>query len=663
MSAAATPSSVRDLAVRPTTGVVNFFAHHGIWAPGVRLLRKVSFTSKAMFVCLAFLVPIGLLLVAFLQTIQETLKSTSDKRAGVLMLQQVEPWTNEVQTQRRMVMTGMSRSVDIDAINAKLASVKSVFDSKPGGIDGNSALDRALSAHNALASGTRVANDAADTVERLQGYVDATRALRNTILDLTNLSIDAEPAIYCVMSVSTTVMSDVIESVSRSLALAGAAREGGQSAQASRLLYAVWYDGQQQLDTISDQLARAALADPTVTARLRIAGTVAAAKAFYAASQKRWFDDVFSASTDALNGPGQVAVDALQKSSTDGLTRLDELLQARSAKATDQRNLVIAVVLVSLATVVYLFYCFFLVMNGGLSEVERHLHAMSAGDLTTTPRPWGKDETARLMATLADMQGALRSIVIDVRGASDGLVESANEIASASRDLSTRSEQAAASLEGSATAMEEISQTVQQTANSTRSAADIASANAGVAAAGGKTIAEVIRTMSGVKSASSKIGDIIGLIDGIAFQTNLWALTAAVEAARAGEHGRGFAVVASEVRSLAQRTAAAAKEIKGLIVDSGERADAGSRIVVQAGQQMGEMVSTAEALKSLMSQVLVSTSEQSLGITLVGESLQTLDLQTQQNAALVVETAAAAAGLHAQAMALNERVARFKLLA
>jgi methyl-accepting chemotaxis protein len=641
--------------------MLDFFAHHGVWAPGVRLFRKVNFTTKALFVSLAFMVPITLLLVAYLQTIQESLNFTSDERAGVKMLSEVEPWTIEVQKQRRLVMSGMSRGVDVDAINAKLVPVKAVFEGKPGGIDGNAALEKALIAHKALVAVAQGGNDAARVADALQAYVEATRSLRNTVLDLSNLSLDPEQATYYVMSVSTTVLSDVIESISRSRALAGSARDGAQTAQQSRVLYAVWYDGQQLIDTISDQVARAALADPTVTARLPIASTLAAARDFYAASEKKWFGDTFSAGTDALNSPGQAAVDALRKSSADGVKLLDELLEARSTKATHLRNLTIAIVVVSLATVMYLFYSFFLVMSGGLSEVERHLRAMTDGDLTTSPRPWGNDEAARLMTTLADMQGALRSIVTDVRGASDGLVNASNEIATASSDLSMRSEQAAASLEESASAMEEISQTVQHTADSTRSAADIATNNALVAAAGGKTIAEVISTMSGVKASSSKIADIIGMIDGIAFQTNILALNAAVEAARAGEQGRGFAVVASEVRSLAQRSAAAAKEIKGLITDSGERVDSGSRVVVQAGEQMNEMVSTAEQMKSLMSQVLTGTSEQSAGIKMVGDSLQTLDQQTQANAALVEETAAAASSLHDQAIALSERVARFRL--
>ncbi|CAN5921070.1 hypothetical protein BH11PSE8_BH11PSE8_43530 [soil metagenome] len=646
---------------RPAVGVFDFFAHHGIWAPGVRLFRKVNFTSKALFVSLAFMVPITLLLVAYLRTTQESLNFTSDERAGVQLLLRIEPWTIEVQKQRRLVMSGMTSGVDLPAIDATLASAKALFESKPGGIDGTAALEKALLAHKALVAAAQGANDAAHVTEPLQAYVDATRALRNTVLDISNLSLDPEQATYYVMSVSTTLLPDVIESVSRSRALSGAAKDGAQTASQSRLLFAIWYDGQQLLETIADQVARAALADASVTGRLPVANTLASTRSFYTASEKQWFGEAFSASIEALNAPGQVAVDALRKSSADGMGLLDELLEARSTQATYLRNATILVVIVSLATVIYLFYCFFLVMSGGLTEVERHLRAMTDGDLTTSPRPWGHDEAARLMTTLSAMQAALRSIVTDVRGASDGLVTASNEIATASSDLSMRSEQAAASLEESASAMEQISQTVQHTADSTRSAADIATTNATVAGEGGRTIAEVISTMSGVKASSSKIADIIGIIDGIAFQTNILALNAAVEAARAGEQGRGFAVVATEVRSLAQRSAAAAKEIKGLITDSGERVDTGSRVVVQAGQQMGELVATAQRMKTLMSEVLNGTSEQSAGIKLVGSSLQALDQQTQQNAALVEETAAAASSLHDQAIALADRVARFKL--
>jgi len=309
----------------------------------------------------------------------------------------------------------------------------------------------------------------------------------------------------------------------------------------------------------------------------------------------------------------------------------------------------------------YLFHSFTLVMSGGLSEVERHLKAMTDGDLTTVPRPWGKDEAARLMTTLGEMQHSLRGIVTEVRSASDGLVHASDEIASASMDLSQRSEQAAANLEESASTMEQISTKVQLTAETTRAASNLAGENATGAGDGGKTIVKVIETMRQVHESSSRISEIIGVIDGIAFQTNILALNAAVEAARAGEQGKGFAVVASEVRSLAQKSASAAKEIKTLINDSVERVQAGTRVVNEAGGQMTALVGKAERMNLLMSEVLASTDEQSSGVRVVGSSLQALDQQTQQNAALVEQTAAAARSLHDQANALADRVSRFRL--
>jgi len=651
----------RPLAEQQPSGLLDFFAHHGVWAPGVRLFRLVNFTTKAALVSFAFLVPLVLLLFAYLQTVQQSLEFTRTERAGIKLLAQIEPWLIEVQKQRRLVVSGTVPGVDMPAIDATLRPVQALFDARPDGLDGKDALAKALQSHQAVAAAARGSSDPKQLAEPMQAYVDAVRGLRNAVLDLSNLSLDPEQATYYVMSASTTVVSDVIESVSRSRGMAGADDRDGQSVQRSRLLYAGWYAGKQQLDALSDQVARAAAAEPSVAARLPVSDAVLAAKAFYDASERAWFGERFTGSVDALNPVGERATDALRKVSSDGIQLLDQLLDARAASATQLRNLTLTITVLSLLTVLYLFYCFFLVMSGGLAEVERHLRAMTDGDLTSSPRPWGQDEAARLMGTLADMQQALRAIVSDVRGASDGLVHASDEIATASLDLSQRSEQAAASLEESASAMEQISTTVQNTADSTRTAAELAASNSRIAETGGGTIGEVISTMQGVQTSSSKIADIIGVIDGIAFQTNILALNAAVEAARAGEQGKGFAVVATEVRALAQRSANAAREIKTLITDSAERVALGGRVVGLAGQQMGELVSTADEMKALMARVLGSTSEQTSGIRLVGESLQTLDQQTQQNAALVEETAAAARSLRDQAVALADRVARFKL--
>ncbi|MCX2861270.1 methyl-accepting chemotaxis protein [Paucibacter sp. PLA-PC-4] len=309
----------------------------------------------------------------------------------------------------------------------------------------------------------------------------------------------------------------------------------------------------------------------------------------------------------------------------------------------------------------YFFVSFFKVMEGGLNETRRHLHAMTEGDLTTSPSPWGRDEAAQLMRDLSAMQASLRHMVLRVRRSSDEIVHSSDEIASGAMDLSARTEQAAANLEESAASMEQIAATVRTSAEHTAEASGLARGNAQTAADGGRVMQEVVETMEGIRGASARIADIIGTIDGIAFQTNILALNAAVEAARAGEQGRGFAVVAGEVRMLAQRSADAAREIKTLIGGSVEQVENGTTIVRRAGETIAQIVGGSQRVDQLLGEVATGTREQSMGIAQIGQAVQELDRATQQNAALVEETAAAAASMKQQADELAAEVGRFRL--
>ena len=318
-------------------------------------------------------------------------------------------------------------------------------------------------------------------------------------------------------------------------------------------------------------------------------------------------------------------------------------------------------VLLTLVVGGYLFLSFYRVMDGGLKETRRHLRAMTSGDLTTSPAPWGHDEAAQLMTELRDMQEALRTMVLRVRQSSDEIVHSASEIASGALDLSRRTEHTASNLEESAASMEQITATVHSGAENTQEASQMARRNAAVASDGGRVMREVVGTMEGIRASSAQIGDIIATIDGIAFQTNILALNAAVEAARAGEQGRGFAVVASEVRSLAGRSAAAAKEIKVLIDSSVQQVATGTGVVRKAGATIEDIVATSQRVNELLSEVATGAREQNQGITQIGQSVQELDRMTQQNAALVEETAAAASAMQGQAHQLAQEVARFKL--
>ena len=319
------------------------------------------------------------------------------------------------------------------------------------------------------------------------------------------------------------------------------------------------------------------------------------------------------------------------------------------------------VVLVALLFGGYLFQCFYKVMDGGLQETRRHLRAMTDGDLTTSPSPWGRDEPAQLMVELRLMQESLRGMVARVRQFSDEIVHSSSEIATAADELAGRTEHTAANLEESASAMQEIAVTTRSSTENTHEAAQVAEHNAQVAEAGGRTMHEVVTTMESIRESSSRIGEIIGTIDGIAFQTNLLALNAAVEAARAGDQGRGFAVVAGEVRSLAQRSADASREIKKLISGSVSQVAAGTEVVRGAGATIGEIVTSSQRVNQLLGEVATSASEQSRGIGQVEKAVQELDHMTQQNAAMVAETAAAAVTMRTQAHNLADELARFKL--
>ncbi len=286
--------------------------------------------------------------------------------------------------------------------------------------------------------------------------------------------------------------------------------------------------------------------------------------------------------------------------------------------------------------------------------------AIANGDLSILIDTDGQDQDS-LLAEMKEMRNSLVDIVGQVRSGTETIGTASREIAAGNIDLSSRTEMQASSLEKTASAMEELTSTVKQNADNAREANQLASAASDVAIKGGKVVSEVVDTMSSIDASAKKIVDIIGVIDGIAFQTNILALNAAVEAARAGEQGRGFAVVASEVRNLAQRSAGAAKEIKMLIDDSVEKVSAGSKLVGQAGVTMEEVVSSVRRVTDIMSEIANASQEQSAGIEQVNHSIIEMDAMTQQNAALVEEAAAAAQSLQDQANELSRVVSIFKL--
>ncbi|MBA2723809.1 MAG: HAMP domain-containing protein, partial [Methylibium sp.] len=296
-----------------------------------------------------------------------------------------------------------------------------------------------------------------------------------------------------------------------------------------------------------------------------------------------------------------------------------------------------------------------------LRELQRAVHAVAEGDLTQRFHSEQRDEIGDVIREVEGMRARLLTTMGTVRASVDSISTASSQIATGNQDLSSRTEQAASSLQQTSSSMEQLSGNVRQSADAAREANTLAGSASATAAKGGAVVAQVVTTMQDINASSKKIADIIGTIDGIAFQTNILALNAAVEAARAGEQGRGFAVVAAEVRSLAKRSADAAKEIKALIGASVEKVDSGTRLVADAGQTMSEIVASVKRVSQMIGEITSTTASQSGEIGQVTTAVGQLDQMTQQNAALVEESTAAAESLKDQALRLAEVLQAFRL--
>lgn len=362
--------------------------------------------------------------------------------------------------------------------------------------------------------------------------------------------------------------------------------------------------------------------------------------------------------------PTQGYQDGFEKPYLAYLQQNDRLYEQAVAESNGSYStalwIIISVLLVVLAVIIAVWLGIKRGVIGPMNHLIENIRHIAGGDLEQTIDIHGTNEMGQLASSLRHMQSELVRTVGDVRSGADAIYSGASEISAGNNDLSSRTEQQAASLEETAASMEQLTATVKQNAENARQASGLALSASETAQKGGKVVDNVVQTMRDITASSQKIADIISVIDGIAFQTNILALNAAVEAARAGEQGRGFAVVAGEVRNLAQRSAQAAREIKSLIEDSVGRVELGSTLVESAGETMDEIVSAVTRVTDIMGEIASASDEQSRGIDQVGLAVAEMDRVTQQNASLVEESAAAAAALEEQASRLTQAVAVFR---
>jgi len=369
--------------------------------------------------------------------------------------------------------------------------------------------------------------------------------------------------------------------------------------------------------------------------------------------------------TKAMDGDYRKLFDAMNDSLTAILQAndrdADAQVQATEKTATQTRMVILAAIAIAVALGLALAFGMARRIAASLGEASRSARAVAKGDLTRSIPSGGRDEVGSLLGALTEMQVGLRELVSTVRLGVDSVAVASSEIASGNLDLSTRTEQQSSSLQATVSAIHEMATNIRQNTDSANQANDLARSASEIAVRGGGAVQEVMVTMDEISAASRKIVDIIGVIDGIAFQTNILALNAAVEAARAGEQGRGFAVVAAEVRLLAQRSATAAKEIKTLIGASVDKVETGAKLVQGAGKTMSEIVGSVRRVSDIISEISLAAAAQTTGIDQINEAVSQLDQMTQQNAALVEQSAAAAESLKDQGSRLHVAVAKFQL--
>jgi methyl-accepting chemotaxis protein len=486
-------------------------------------------------------------------------------------------------------------------------------------------------------------------IYRLQGVASATRDMMQTPLAKERLISDWYRTVFAGIRRTTAIAKSADPSLATFFA--DEAKEGVNFA--SSLV--------KQIEALTDERDKKLMDELVEMRKLYVSSRDNVMKAKSAgndAEATRLLEQVYLPAAKTYEGKLQNILDHQRKEIDAAASRIDEV-------AAQSRNLLVMLAILVVAFGVAFAWWLTSGITRPINEAVALAESVAEGDLIDHRHgahdDYSKDETGKLLHALQRMSASLVRIVGDVRNGTETITTASTEIAAGNLDLSSRTEEQASALEQTASSMEELTSTVKQNAENARQANQLAASAAEVAQRGGAEVSDVVQTMASIDQSSKKIVDIIGVIDGIAFQTNILALNAAVEAARAGEQGRGFAVVASEVRNLAQRSAAAAKEIKTLIDDSVGKVETGTRLVGQAGSTMEQVVSSIQRVTAIMAEISNASVEQTHGIEQINVAISQMDHVTQQNAALVEQAAAAAGAMQEQAAQLADAVSIFKL--
>ncbi|PWK33895.1 methyl-accepting chemotaxis protein [Cupriavidus plantarum] len=639
--------------------------------PAVRLMARLSIHRKLLLLTALFLIPLGgALFAVFAQSVQ-AIGSTRDELRGLVIVERALDFMRETQVRRGAangVLSGnKSFQATFDQADAKAAEhlaalLADVAKAPDFAVEADARkLDEAWQQIRRLGLNT----PAPPLFDRHSVLVKQTRLFVGDVADRSSLALDPDAGSYYLINLMVSPMPRLAElgALARGRGAGIIARGGFADATQQAELATLAEQIQDSLESVRRDVGRVARGAPAYRERVEAAAKKLAAMDNFYRTMKVSMLGSSGITIDAKNyfAEGTAAIDGVSDVMHEFAALTREMLDARMAGEQRQLILLGVVALLTVGTACYLFAGFSVGMREDVRDVAELVTRINAGDLGVSVEARGRDELSEVKRHLMSMVGTLRGLIGDTKEGAQNVLVAANEIAQGNTDLSQRTEEQASSLEQTAASMEQLTSIVQQNAGNAQQASELAGEASRIASDGGASVARMRETMGEIEADSRRIVEIIAVIDSIAFQTNILALNAAVEAARAGEYGRGFAVVASEVRSLAQRAANSAKEIRTLISQSVQRVASGNALAGETADTMHEIVAAVRRVTSMMDEISTASHEQSSGIAQVNQAVTQMDQVTQQNAALVEEAAAAAQALHEQALRMERSVSVFRL--
>ncbi|MEY8879739.1 MAG: methyl-accepting chemotaxis protein [Leptothrix sp. (in: b-proteobacteria)] len=644
-------------------------------SPAAALMSRMRFGRKFMLTGLIALVLLLLIGGRVITALHDRVNALESKRAAIGVMAELVEWNKVLIESRRLAITGAATTglaqfkqheaaVDqqLARIDQAVATVRPRFDVSAAAADLHKGWSDLKAKVEALPA------DASFAQQAFAAHASEYSRLYAAMRDLGNRSGLVQDADADLFYLGYPLANHTPSTAGIAVRIAAYATLNATRADVTakdKLFYEV--TEARLNDTfggVETMLAQSMKANPVVQTALgeKITTLQGAAKAFVGQIRQQFTQrDQPGMTQQDVEGAARATIVAAWDLVDSNSRVLDRLLGERADEARLNRNLLVGALLAGLLVSVYLYLGMYVSITGNLQAVTQAARAIAQGELNTESGPTSHDELGDLMLELRGADHSLAHLIAGVQVAADSISTAAAEIAQGTQNLSSRTEQTAANLQQTASSMEQITGTVRESTQAAGTARELAGNAAEVAQRGGTAVAQVVSTMDDIHASSRRIADIIGTIDGIAFQTNILALNAAVEAARAGEQGRGFAVVATEVRTLAQRSAAAAREIKSLIGASVERIDTGARQVKDAGATMNDIVHSVQRVSQIIGDLSQASVGQSEGIGQINLAVNELDQMTQQNAALVEESAAAAGSLSEQAARLSELVGRFHI--